>query len=333
MKHKTLWLGLVAGIVLAVLWLYYSHPAALLERIITLHPGPLLAAAVVYLVAYTVRAMRWRILLKPTAKVTRRDAFFWWMAGNFLNYIVPVRAGEFLRGWFVKKKHGSPVSAVLPSVFLDKLFDFVAIVVVFILLPFLPLKVGPVLWCLIAALSLIFLCGMALLVLSGINQELVERLFRRVFFFVGEKWERQLHRVISLFVGGMGMYKNHRGLLWQCGGYSLVAAGLDSLFFYLLFIAFGAHPPYLEVLFGYSLIFLSYALPIHPPAQVGSNEWLMLLIFGYGFGMDIQLVNAVMPIGHLLSGLILIVAGFWGLSWAGIGLFSALNLNKYALKE
>jgi len=47
------------------------------------------------------------------------------------------------------------------------------------------------------------------------------------------------------------------------------------------------------VLFGYSLINLSYGLP-QPPAQLGSNEWMMIVIFSLGFSLTKSAASAVM---------------------------------------
>jgi hypothetical protein len=44
----------------------------------------------------------------------------------------------------------------------------------------------------------------------------------------------------------------------------------------------------------HTLINLSYAI-LRPPAQLGSNEWMMIIIFSIGFGLDkVHCLSAIM---------------------------------------
>jgi len=75
---------------------------------------------------------------------------------------------------------------------------------------------------------------------------------------------------------------------------------MDGTYFYLLFRAFGILYPFAITLFGYTLINLSYAIP-QPPAQLGSNEWMMIIIFSIGFGLTKSTASAIMAFGHILT--------------------------------
>jgi uncharacterized membrane protein YbhN (UPF0104 family) len=81
------------------------------------------------------------------------------------------------------------------------------------------------------------------------------------------------------------------------------------------------------VLLGYTLIFLSYIIP-HPPAQLGSNEWMMVLIFGVGFGMEVSGISKVMLFSHLLTGLLIVVFGLISYSYAGVRLLNVFKQGE-----
>ncbi len=89
-----------------------------------------------------------------------------------------------------------------------------------------------------------------------------------------------------MFISELNLFEHHPlklvlALFLTAGGEVL----LDGIYFYLLFRAFGILYPFtLVFLFGYTLINLSYAIP-QPPAQLGSNEWMMIIIFSIGFGL------------------------------------------------
>jgi uncharacterized membrane protein YbhN (UPF0104 family) len=71
------------------------------------------------------------------------------------------------------------------------------------------------------------------------------------------------------------------------------------------------------VLFGYTLINLSYIIP-QPPAQLGSNEWMMIIIFSLGFGLTQNIASAIMVFAHVYTACIISILGIVGFSYAGI---------------
>jgi len=98
--------------------------------------------------------------------------------------------------------------------------------------------------------------------------------------------------------------------------------GLDGLYFWLIFRAFGIGYPFIKVLFGYTLINLSYALP-QPPAQLGSNEWMMIIIFSIGFALTRQDASAIMAFAHVLTAILI----------GSLGLLAIILSGRQILKD
>jgi len=83
------------------------------------------------------------------------ESFSYFMAGMLINYIIPIRAGEVAKSFFLKKNEGVKISKSLPSIFIDKLTDLFPIIVIIILIPILSIPVGRTLtWVIVAILAL-----------------------------------------------------------------------------------------------------------------------------------------------------------------------------------
>lgn len=87
----------------------------------------LLAALAVQALAYFLNSWRWRGLLNRQPVVPLRHAFGSLVLGQWANMLLPVRAGDLLRGWLLNRLDGVPTATAIASVFVDKLFDIVAL--------------------------------------------------------------------------------------------------------------------------------------------------------------------------------------------------------------
>ncbi len=314
-------IGLVIGLLLVWLWLSMVDIAALQDWLTKLQIWPVVAAACLYLLGYFVRALRWRVLSRPFAKINAGRVYLWWMAGNFLNYLIPIRAGELGRAWFVSKHTGAPIAATLPTVFIDKLLDTAAIFLVLLLIPFLPITMSPLMWTLISGIITLVIIGIIVMVLAATKADILNKLILKFLFFLPARWNEKIQAFLVTFIEGVALFAQHRNMLLPVLAYTFLAVLIDSLFFWTMFGAFGVELSFAVVLFGYTLIYLSYILP-QPPAQLGSNEVIMVLIFAGGFGMNKEMVSAVMVFSHLLTAGLLSAVGIFAFVFTGTNMFT-----------
>ncbi len=80
----------------------------------TIQPLYLLVAVVISIVSLGTRALAWRVLLKYRA--TFKQSFFIICEGYFLNYILPLRAGEVGRAVFMGETSGLGPFHVLSTI-------------------------------------------------------------------------------------------------------------------------------------------------------------------------------------------------------------------------
>ncbi len=123
MKRWQFWLGLLIG----GLFLYYSLGKLQLDEVWrqmqTANLWWLLPGIAVYFVGVWARAWRWHYLLKPIKQISTNAMFPIVTIGYMGNNIFPARAGEVLRAFVLRKKHGVPVSASLATIVVERIFD------------------------------------------------------------------------------------------------------------------------------------------------------------------------------------------------------------------
>ena len=317
-------LALVAGCVLLAIALRGLDLGSIGQRIGRADVRWLTFAAFVYIFAYFVRSLRWRLILRPIERVSVREAFSMLMAGYFLNYLIPIRAGEVAKPFFLKRMKGVPIAASLPTVFVDKLLELFSILLVIVMIPVLSVQLSGSLASLIVAVLVIFVLAVGLLLLAIRHRDVTVRLVCRLFSWLPARAYERISSWLGLFINGLSMSASTVRGLWGLLALTGGAVLLDALYFRLMFLAFDIPVTFPIVLFGYTLISLSYILPT-PPAQIGYNEMIMELIFAAGLGMARADVMAVMLLAHPLTGIIITVVGLWSFSSMSIPLTESFH--------
>ncbi|MFA5497970.1 MAG: lysylphosphatidylglycerol synthase transmembrane domain-containing protein [Candidatus Cloacimonadia bacterium] len=323
-KYLTIIISLIIGVLALLLWASFVDLNVVKQNFKSLRIEYILLASALYISAYFVRALRWKKLLGGVLTISVAQAFFVSMGGNLTNYLIPIRAGDLARSIFLKKSTGVRVFETLPSVFIDKLFDMLGIFVVVALILLLQIKLPPALNYLLILIAILFILSILFLIVSVRYKDGVLKFFRRLSFIIPRRYEDKVEEILEVFISGLDLFRERRGVLINSIFYTLLAIILDSLFFYSLFFAFRVPVNFLYVLLGYTLIYLSYAIP-HPPAQIGSNELIMVLIFGVGFGMEVDSVSSIMLFSHILTGFLIIVIGLMSYSYAGMRLINIFS--------
>ncbi len=334
--------SLIIGTLLIVLWTKFIDLNELFYYLKQVKLLPVIPSIVFYLLSYFFRSERLRVLLSHKARIPVFKNYTYILSGNFINYLIPIRAGEVAKGYFYKKNHNIKWAESLPSIFIDKFFDTFAIFIVLVLIPFIGITLSLYLKILLIAMIIVFMIGFFILFVASVRgkRDLSKSgkcFFSRLYFFIKKlsgiflialplRYKDKLNEFMRIFLEGIAIFRNHKNFFLPCLLLTLCSTLTDSLFFYLMFRAFSVDINFVYILFGYTLIFLSYILP-HPPAQIGSNEIIMVLIFAIGFGLDENLVSAVMSFSHIITAVVIFITGSLSLTYAGIKLIDFLK-NK-----
>lgn len=123
MKRWQFWLGVLISLIF--LWLALSglKLEQVWDKLKTANLWWLLPGIAVYFVGVWARAWRWHYLLKPLKAISTNAMFPIVTIGYMGNNIYPARAGEVLRAFVLRRKHGVPVSASLATIVVERIFD------------------------------------------------------------------------------------------------------------------------------------------------------------------------------------------------------------------
>jgi uncharacterized protein (TIRG00374 family) len=253
------------------------------------------------------------------------------LAGNFINYIIPIRAGEIAKAYFYKQNHNINWSSSLPSIFIDKVFDTFVIVFLLMLLPFTGISLAPVLKNIMGLVLFVLLACVAFLIVATIKEQLVTNILKKVLFFLPSKIKEKVLIFFHNCVEGIVICQHKKRVIPPCFVYTVLATVLEGLYFFMIFKAFGIELGFLNVLFGYTLIFLSYVLP-QPPAQIGTNELMMHYVFALGFGLAPDKMASVMALSHVFTAIIISTTGSISIVHSGFRLMD-INLLRRKINE
>jgi hypothetical protein len=123
MKRWQLWLGLLISAALTGWALRGLRLDEVWSAVQGAAFGWLLPGIAVYFLAVWARAWRWHYLLRPLGRVTTRAAFPIVCIGYMGNNLYPARAGELLRSYVLRRKHGVPMSGSLATILVERSFD------------------------------------------------------------------------------------------------------------------------------------------------------------------------------------------------------------------
>jgi glycosyltransferase 2 family protein len=124
LKHS-LRIGLSLALSAIFLWIAvrgvsWRETSEALSSARLVYVGPIFVVAIVSLY---LRAVRWGVLLRPIAAVDRWSLFSATSMGFAANMLLPLRAGEVLRPWFLSRKERLPLAPTMATVAVERLFD------------------------------------------------------------------------------------------------------------------------------------------------------------------------------------------------------------------
>ena len=316
------------GAALLVAWLWIVDLEAVAATLRTAQWGFVVLAVGIALTSSVVRALRWRMVLRPIAAVPPLDVWLISLASSLINFVIPIRSGEIARSLFLKRRDSVPISASLPTVAVDRSLDLLALLVIGAVGVLSGLRLQ-------SSLSIILVMGAGLfvgfatfVVLAVFWQERLMRVAEwAVPRFIGESIRSRLLGILNgLLIGFTAIGRQPRSLI-PLVALSLIAALLDAGVFYLLFVGVGNPVPPLVALTGYALFALTFIVP-GAPGYIGSMEAFGSLVFGGALGIPQAASASVVLIFHALSALILGIFG--GIAIWALGVRPSLAFRSTA---
>jgi uncharacterized protein (TIRG00374 family) len=134
---RTNWRWLAAGLLIGgfAAWFTFSHTDV--RGVVTVLSGGvdwrLLALALLsYGFFFVLKALRWKLLLRPLASLPLGWLTAYVLLGYAGNVLLPLQAGDLARGYLLARRHDLSPAAVIPGIAVEKLFDFLALLLLLI---------------------------------------------------------------------------------------------------------------------------------------------------------------------------------------------------------
>jgi glycosyltransferase 2 family protein len=348
MNIRRIALGLIVGAICLYFVLRGVDWGEVLNHLSQVNLPLFLLSMVLMLVAYFLMAWRWQLLLAPlelpsppatpdaasssppttypSAQLPSEGLFSLYskmLTGYFFNAFFPARAGDLVRAYLLGRKTGLPKTTILATIVIEKAFDGIALLVLFLLsLILLPAAIStasglsPEVLAWVAGVALV--AAIAGLLLFYRFSDRIVRFVERLFDFLPlpRKLERLIVRLVETFAGGMHIFKTPRPLLFA-GIISLVVWGVVAAMFLSALVSFKATFPaemmtLAGLLFMTGLVNLGLLIPALP-GNVGTYEALCVAAMAV-FGVTKELAVAfalVFHVGQLVTTLAVGGIAFW----------------------
>ncbi len=173
----------------------------------------LLIIPVLFLVLY-IRSFKWKYLFSHVKKLKVSSLFKTVIVGFMVNSILPARAGELYRAYFLNKLEKISKSTILGTVVLERAFDGLVIGIGIVLIFLLNIiqnkifyKVG------ILGLS-IYLLAIILLIIFYFNKNLILNIIKKMLFFIPDNLMKKLILMLEKFYEGLHVFKSFKKLIY-----------------------------------------------------------------------------------------------------------------------
>jgi uncharacterized protein (TIRG00374 family) len=281
-------------------------------------------AGVAFLLAFTIRGLRWKLFLSSISTVKAGTAIRVYLVSIFVNFLLPISAGEIAKTLMLKRIAKIPVNRSLPTVAMDRSLDLLPALVIMIIVPLLGITMEIRLWVVLAIVS-----GLLIVVTSFIGLTLWKRrtaialLHRSTSILpgvIGGKIEAFATGFVdSLLAGASRLHVFLPALALTC-----LAVVCDSLFALFAFWTVGFPISFGTVIFGYTVYNLFFILPT-PPGQIGSNEAVGLLVFTGLLHLPADQVIAMFFFSHVWAALLMCSAALVCLKTLGLTISTTIK--------
>jgi uncharacterized protein (TIRG00374 family) len=279
-----------------------------------------------FLQAFSIRGVRWKLFLNSVGKVGTFKAIKLCLVGIFLNFLLPIRVGEVAKPLMLKRIAHIPISQSLPTVAMDKALDLVPALFIMAIVPFLGLQMDIKLW-LVLGLVVGVLIGLIFFVaLAAWKRTSAIELLHKVKGVFPKSFGSKIESFAIGFIDALLLSMSRPKIFIAAALLTGVAVIFDGLFAMLVFWAIGFPIPFGTAIFGYTVYNMFYILP-NPPAQVGSNEAVGLLVFTGLLHLPAAKVAAMFVFAHLWLALLMSTTGTVCLSALGLTITSVMKVQ------
>lgn len=297
----------ILGLVLIFIWSRFVDLNQILLTLKKVNLIYLLPLMLFMFLSPSIRAVRLKIFLSEIKKIKLLDLVFLNGAAMMLNFFIPVRAGEVLKGVYLNTNYNLPLGKSVIWIFIDRFVDFLAVLILTALLFFIVptgLNINFIL-----IVSAIFLGAILLTYLIIFQANFAKILFNFLkALLIINSIKIYFERLTNFILESFSILKRHPRDLSLMVGITILAYGADAAVWYISFLALGVNPGFLKMYLGQLLSALTYLVPA-APGYVGSAEASGLLILSGVFKIQPNLASAMIVLFHIVIAVFILIFG------------------------
>ena len=336
----------IIGVIISVIFLAWALSSVDVHKVgnalLSADYWALVPALVLYFTGVWVRAVRWRVLLRPILPRTGLwKTFEVVVIGYMANDVLPARIGELVRSYVLSKREGVRKTATLATIFVERIFDgltmigFAAAVIAFVLIwdrEALSTGSGHRLGTLLTTYdvpigisALIFLALLVVFIVVASSRARVERLVSVALRLLPGRLHERAERLAASFIDGLGSLRSATSM-GMVFGLSVLAWLFEAGMYYVLgTVGFhlvggdGELLPFYAYMLATAFANLSTLLP-QAPGYIGVFHAIALVVLAGAFGVNNNEAASYVLVLHAALVLPITLLGFlylWreSLSW------------------
>lgn len=260
------------------------------------------------LISTLVRALRWKILIKSIGyKPKTINLFLSIQILYFINLVIP-RGGELARCGMIAKYEKIPFAKLLGTVFIERLTDFIAFIIIFIGVFFLQLSLIKEIFSILKISPSSFQSKILIFGLIVILFILLYWISKKIGLL--NKFQNKINKIKEEIIDGIKSVM----MIEKKGTYIFLTFLIFFLWLMMLYIVFFAYPPTYNMplsaaVFTYTIGTFAFLLPI----QAGIGVWHFLVSEClYLFGLNKEAGKMFALVAHTFTNLVYLIFGTIG---------------------
>lgn len=297
----------ILGVVLIFVWSRFvdlNQIAVNLSKANLLYLGPI---ALFMLLSPVIRALRLKVFLAEIKKIKLLDLIFLNGAAMMLNFFIPIRAGEILKGVYLNTNYNLGLGKSVVWIFMDRFVDFVVVLLLAVVLFFIvptTLNIN-----FIIIITVILTTALFLTYLMVFRVDFTRKLFNFLkYLLIVNSIKIYFDKFSTFILESFSILKRHPKDLALMIVITVLAYAADAAIWYFTFVALGVNQNFFKMYLGQVLSALTYLIPA-APGYVGSAEASGLLILSGLFGIQADLASAMIVLFHIASAIFVLIFG------------------------
>ena len=315
-KRLAMAIGLLVSIFFMWLALRNLKPDAFFASLQNVQIGGIVLGAVVYFGAVLVISLRWQFLLRPIQAVPLLSLVRIVCVGYMGNNVYPLRAGEALRIYLLKRNHGVPVPRSTTVVIVERVFDgLVMLAFIFTALLNVDTK-SDVINNVATFAAPIFFIAMLIFFILAAQPDLLRRFVRLIMRLLPGRLHEIVEHLSEEVIHGLEALRSPLNLIGAVIS-SFVSWGIEALVYWIVMRAFNFDLSYAAALLVVGTVNLAGLLPA-APGNVGVYEFFVTAVLTT-LGIAVESAAAYAIVVHLVIWLPVTLVGFVVLTRMGMG--------------